>query len=89
MLLKDCHSGILNEAEKKQYFMRRQRGKSSLLKKFVKKQPIASPGIASGKISGSNTRISDMRNCTGPNAIALNATDKAKYKAAMTAALAI
>ena len=57
-------------------------------KKFVKKQPIASPGIASGKMRGSNTSISDTRNCTGPNAIALNATDRAKYKAAITAALA-
>ena len=28
MLLKDCHCGILNKAEKNQYFMRRRRGKS-------------------------------------------------------------
>ena len=40
MLLKDCHCGILNEAEKKQYFMRRQRGNSPLLKKFVKKHNV-------------------------------------------------
>ena len=58
-------------------------------KKLVKKQPIVSPGIASGKIIGSRTRISDMRNCTGPKDIALNATERAKYKAAIIAALAV
>ena len=58
-------------------------------KKFVKKQPIVSPGIASGKIIGSRTRISDIRNCTGPKDIALNATERAKYKAAIIAALAV
>ena len=37
MLLKDCHCGILNKAEKNQYFMRRQRGKSPLLRKSLQK----------------------------------------------------
>lgn len=57
-------------------------------KKFVKKQPIVSPATASGNMRGSKTRISDMRNCIGPNDIALNATDKAKYNAAIIPALA-
>ena len=57
-------------------------------KKLVKKQPIVSPGIASGKMRGSKTKISDMRNCIGPNDIADNATDRAKYKAAIIPALA-
>lgn len=57
-------------------------------KKLVKKQPIVSPAIASGKMSGSKTKISDMRNCIGPNDIAESATDRAKYKAAIIPALA-
>ena len=57
-------------------------------KKLVKKQPIVSPGIASGKMRGSKTKISDMRNCIGPNDIADSATDRAKYKAAIIPALA-
>lgn len=37
MLLKDYHCVILSKAEKNQYFMRRQRGKSPLLIKVCKK----------------------------------------------------
>ncbi len=57
-------------------------------KKLVKKQPIVSPGIASGNMRGSKTKISDIRNCIGPNDIAESATDRAKYKAAIIPALA-
>lgn len=57
-------------------------------KKLVKKHPIASAGIASGKMSGSKHKISDTRNCIGPKAIALKATDRAKYKAEIIPALA-
>ena len=37
MLLKDCHCGILFEAEKNKYFMRRPRGKVLLLRIVCKK----------------------------------------------------
>ncbi len=58
-------------------------------KKFVKKHPTDRPTMASGNIIGSSASISEMRNCIGPNAIALNAVDRAKYNAAITADLAI
>ncbi|MPN55457.1 hypothetical protein SDC9_203139 [bioreactor metagenome] len=56
---------------------------------FERKQPINSPGIASGMKNGSNVSASATLNCIGPNESGESATVSAAYKAAIIPETAI